>query len=166
MGSRIEHRAEFRRSVADVYRAEADEAALRDRLAELGGRHAELSAHAETPDGVRYRLVQGIDADHLPSAVRAVHKGDLVVHREQEWHRAGDGYAGTARAGVDGVPGRIEARTEITAEGDVTVLRATGEVTVRIPLLGGKLERLIAEQVTTLLRREAEFTARWLDRDG
>ena len=39
-----------------------------------------------------------------------------------------------------------------------------GEVTVRIPLVGGKLEGVIAEQVTTLLEREAEFTTSWLTR--
>lgn len=43
-----------------------------------------------------------------------------------------------------------------------TVLRISGEVIVRIPLFGGKLEAVIAEQVTKLLEREAEFTAKWL----
>jgi hypothetical protein len=162
MASRIEHRAEFGESVSDVYLAQSDEVALRTRLAEIGGAHARLSEHSLTNDGVRFRLVQGINADQLPQAVRAVHKGDLIVHREQVWRRAGEGWTGTAKATVDGIPGEINAGTQLRATGGVTELRSDGEVKVRIPFVGGKLERLIAEQVTKLLEREAEFTAKWL----
>ena len=166
MASRIEHRAEFREGVADVYLAQSDEGALRARLAEIGGAHACLDEHSETGDGVRFTLVQGVSADRLPQAVRTIHKGDLIVHREQIWRRDGEGWTGTAKATVEGVPGEIKARTELRAGGTGTELRSTGEVKVRIPLVGGKLERLIGEQVTKLLEREAEFTAKWLAERG
>ncbi|GAB3495475.1 DUF2505 domain-containing protein [Amycolatopsis cihanbeyliensis] len=168
MASRIEHRAEFPHSVDEVYRAQSDAAALRARLERIGGHQARLAEHEATADGVRFTLVQGISADRLPQAVRSLHRGDLIVHREQRWQHTGDGevYTGTATASVDGVPGRITARTELRAGGAGAVLRATGEVTVRIPLVGGKLEGAIAEQVTALLEREAEFTASWLGRDS
>ena len=39
-------------------------------------------------------------------------------------------------------------------------------MTVRIPLFGAKLESVIVEQVTKLLEREAEFTAKWLTEAG
>ncbi|HET6501650.1 MAG TPA: DUF2505 family protein, partial [Amycolatopsis sp.] len=38
----------------------------------------------------------------------------------------------------------------------------SGEVRIRIPLVGGKVEGFVADQVTNLLQGEAEFTARWL----
>lgn len=145
-----------------MYAASAEEVVLRARLEELGGKHGGLQEHSATPDGVKFRLTQGIGAEQLPQAVRTIHKGDLIVYREQVWIRAGDGYTGTANAKVDGVPGEITARTTLTFIGGQTVLQTLGEVKVRIPLFGAKLEGVIAEQVTKLLVREAEFTSKWL----
>jgi hypothetical protein len=155
MGSRIEHRAAVSQDVAAVLAASSDEAALRARLEELGGESAALLEHSVTPDGVRFKIRQGIAAERLRT-------GDLIVEREQTFTRSGDGYTGTAKASVNGLPAEITAQTELKREGDQTVLRTSGEVKVRIPLLGAKLETLIAEQITKLLDREAEFTSKWL----
>lgn len=162
MASRIEHRAEFDHGVREVLAAQSEEDALLARLAELGGKDATLRGHEWTASGVRYTLLQGVSAEKLPQAVRALHKGDLVVHREQTFEPDGAGYAGATRARVDGVPGEITARTTITPRGAGTVQHTTGEAKVSIPLVGAKLESLIAEQVTSLLRMEADFTAKWL----
>lgn len=164
MGSRIEHRAEFSADVAATYAAVAGEEALRARLEELGGHGAALLSYEVSEPGLRYELRQGISAEKLPQAVRTLHKGDLMVTRTQSWRVSNDGtgHQGNASVEVGGVPGEIVARTALLLKGDRTVLRTSGEVTVRIPLFGGKLEAVIAEQVTKLLEREAEFTAKWL----
>ncbi|WP_181774694.1 DUF2505 domain-containing protein [Amycolatopsis pittospori] len=165
MASRIEHRTAFSADLATTFDAVAGEAALRARLEQIGGDNAELLEYAPAGDdtgGVRYKLRQGISSDKLPSAVRTLHRGDLVVEREQVWRAAGNGYTGTATASVHGVPGEISAKTSLTGEGEQTTLVNSGEVKVRIPLVGGKLENVIAEQVTKLLEREAEFVAKWL----
>ncbi|PRX45524.1 uncharacterized protein DUF2505 [Prauserella shujinwangii] len=164
MASRIEHHATFAHGVADVLAAQSDPAALRARLAEVGGVNARLEEHEETPDGVRYVLLQGVPAEKLPQVVRTVHQGDLVVRRVHTWSGSGERYTGTISAHVTGIPGEITARTELTAEGTGSVQRTRGEAKVRIPLVGGKLEGIIADQVTGLLEREAEFTASWLGR--
>lgn len=166
MGSRIDHRAEFSQDLDEVFAASSDESVLRARLEQLGGKDGGLQEYATTPDGVKFRLIQGIAADQLPQAVRTLYKGDLIVHRDQVWTRAGEGYTGTAHATVDGVPGEITATTSLTREGGQTVVGTLGEVKVRIPLFGAKLESVIAEQVTKLLVREAEFTAKWLADNG
>jgi hypothetical protein len=166
MGSRIDHRAEFTQTIGEVFVASSDESVLRARLSELGGKHGGLQEHSVTPGGVKYRLTQGIGAEQLPQAVRTLHKGDLIVHRDQVWTVDDDGYTGAANATVNGVPAEITARTTLTREGDKSVLRTVGEVKVRIPLFGAKLESVIAEQVTKLLAHEAEFTAKWLADQG
>jgi hypothetical protein len=162
MGSRIEHRADFSADVAAAYAAVAGEEALRARLEELGGHSAALLSYEVSEKGLRYQLRQGISADKLPQAVRTLHKGDLMVTRTQIWQPSGTEYQGKASVEVGGVPGEITARTALLTDGDRTVLRTSGEVVVRIPLFGAKLESVIAEQVTKLLDREAEFSAKWL----
>ncbi|MBK1784223.1 DUF2505 domain-containing protein [Prauserella cavernicola] len=165
MPSRIEHRATFPHSVADVFAAQSGEDALRARLAEIGGTNATLEDHTVTADGVRYTLLQGVPADKLPQAVRKIHKGDLVVRREHTWSGSGERYTGTIKAQVSGVPGDITARVELTGDAEHSSQVTRGEATVRIPLIGGRIEGLIAEQVTGLLDSEAKFTAKWLARE-
>jgi hypothetical protein len=44
-------------------------------------------------------------------------------------------------------------------------LSIDGQAKVDVPLIGGKIEAAIAEQVLKLMEREARFTAEWLARD-
>ncbi|MEU4674405.1 DUF2505 domain-containing protein [Amycolatopsis sp. NPDC023774] len=162
MGSRIEHRAEFSAGLAAVLAAVSGEDALRARLKELGGDNAALLSHAVDGDTVRYELRHGIAAQRLPQAVQALHRGDIVVHRKQVWQRSGDAYTGKVDVSVSGVPGEIGAQTFLTPRGERVEFRTSGEVTVRIPLFGGKIEEFVAQQVTNLLAREADFTTSWL----
>ncbi|GAB3585274.1 DUF2505 domain-containing protein [Amycolatopsis endophytica] len=164
MASRIEHRAEYAQGVAEVFAAETSEEALTARLAEIGGKNSALLSHSADADGARYTLRQGIEAEKLPQIVRKLQPGDLYVDREHTFTRGGDGYTGTAKATVSGMPGEITARTEIRPAGEGTVVETRGEVKVKIPLVGGKLESFVAGELTKLLAREAQFSAEWLAR--
>ncbi|MGH3521038.1 MAG: DUF2505 domain-containing protein [Haloechinothrix sp.] len=160
MASRIEHRAEFKHPLDQVLSAMSSKDALTEQLAEIGGHNAALLDHSTSATGVSYTLRQGVPADKLPGAVRGLHPGDLMVRREQTWERVeADRARGTAHAHVSGIPGDIRADTELIGNDDRTEWRVTGEVKVRIPLLGGKLERTISEQVTRLMVREGRFIA-------
>lgn len=167
MSSRIEHRAEFPRPLDEVLAALAGEDALRDRLEKIGGHDAALLAYTKSAGEIAYTVRQGIPADKLPGVVRSLHSGDLMVQREQSWRPAGDHQAsGSATASVSGVPGAIKARWKLTESGGKTTLAITGEVKVSIPLVGGKIERSIAENVTRLLDHESEFVAKQLAADS
>jgi hypothetical protein len=164
MATRIEHRATFAHDTADVYAAQTDEQALRARLERLGGKHAELREHVVTESGVRYTLSQGIAADKLPSLVRSLHSGDLIVRREHVWTDLGDRYTGTIAVAVSDVPGRITADVELAPSADGCTQLTRGEVAVRIPFVGGKIESFVVDQVTRLLETETDFTKQWLAR--
>lgn len=166
MASRIEHRTEFAHPLDRVLAAMSEESALKDQLAEIGGHDAALLDYRTSATGVAYTLRQGVPADKLPGAIRSLHSGDLMVQREQTWKRVdADRATGTAHAHVGGVPGDIRADSELKAVGERTVWQVTGEVKVRIPLLGGKIERIIAEQVAKLMAKEAEYLTAKLARD-
>lgn len=162
MASRIEHQAEFSRGIAEVFTAVSGREALQARLDAIGGQNARITIYSHEIDQWRFVLHQGVAATELPSFVRTLHRGDLVVEREQTWTKTGDAYTGTVKATVSGVPGDISARTHLVTEANRTVLRTSGEVRVHVPLVGGKIEGFVAGQVTDLLRNEAEFTAQWL----
>ncbi|GAA3003885.1 DUF2505 domain-containing protein [Actinokineospora diospyrosa] len=157
MASRIEHRAEFTAPAATVHARLVDRAFLEARLRAIGGKDATLVEHTTTGDATHYRLRQGIDSAHLPSAVRSLVKGDLVVERTETWRPEGTGFTGTTAATVSGIPGDIKGRYTLTDTATGSELRTTAEVKVRIPLIGGKIESVIADRVRDLLTTEARF---------
>jgi hypothetical protein len=158
MPSRFEHRASFPATVDAVYSTLVDEAFLTARLRDIGGKGAALLSHETTDGGAAYRLRQGVDADRLPGAVRSILKGDLVVEREERWR----GHESAGRATIAGVPAQIASRGRLTERGGGTELLVSAEVKVSIPLVGGKIEKVVAEQVTKLLAAEAEYAEKWL----
>ncbi|WP_433266136.1 DUF2505 domain-containing protein [Actinosynnema sp. CS-041913] len=163
MARRIEHLTTSRWPASDVYAALVDEAYLRDRLAVLGGTGAELVAFNRTVGTTSYQLKQGVPADRLPSVARGILGGDLVIDRAEAWTEAG--YTGTVEVVLNGVPGRLDGTITLAdTDGDGSELTLVGQVKVSIPLVGGKLEDLIVEQVALLLDKESEFTAEWLAR--
>lgn len=162
MASPIEHRAEFTQGLAEVFTALSDRDALQARLDAIGGLNARVSSYSREGDRWSFLLRQGVGADKLPGFVRALHSGDLIVEREQTWTKRGEKYTGTVKATVGAIPGDITARTELSTDGDLTVLRTDGEVKIRIPLVGGRVEGFVAGEVTKLLQQEADFTAQWL----
>ncbi len=60
------------------------------------------------------------------------------------------------------MPGEIRGRSRIAAAGSGSALVVTAQVKVSIPLIGGKLEKVVAEQVEKLLAAEAEYAEKWL----
>ncbi len=163
MARRIEHLTTSHRPASDVYAALVDEGYLRDRLEVLGGTDAALVAFNRTDGTTSYQLKQGVPADRLPSMARGILGGDLIIDRAESWTEAG--YAGTVEVTLNGVPGRLDGTfTLADTDGGGSKLTLVGQVKVGIPLMGGKLESLIAEQVALLLDKESEFTAEWLAR--
>jgi hypothetical protein len=165
MPSRIEHRASFSTEGRSVYAVLVDPTFLTDRLNTIGGSQAALLDHQATAGEVTFRLRQGLAAELLPSTVRTFLKGDLVVTREETWRS--EDVTGTVRATIPGVPGEISGAMRLVDLGaDESELVTSAQIRVGIPLVGGKLESLIAEQVRKLLANESEFTAKWLAEHG
>ena len=162
MASRIEHRADLDAPASAVHGALVSTDYLTDRLAAIGGANAALVEHTAAGDAVTYRLRQTVPASKLPSFARSVFRGDLVVERTESWEPAGAGFTGTTSARVGGVPGEITGTHTLADAASGCTWRTAGSVKVKIPLVGGKVEAVIAEQVTALLAAEARFTADWL----
>jgi len=167
--ARIEHHNTSGWSVTQVHGALSDPQYLRDRLRELGGgATAEIVEHETTDTGVRYAVRQGVPIDKLPAVVQQLVGANLVVDRTESWRRADERHCtGEIAARVAGVPGAITGSMWLRdlADGG-SELVVEGEVKVSLPLVGGKIEALAAEQLGGLLAAESEFTSEWLARHG
>ncbi len=170
MTRRIEHRSTSEWPAARVHEALVDIDFLKERLAELGGSDTKLLEHSSTDEETHFKIRQGVSAEHLPSVVRTVVSGDLMLDRSESWRCQGPGrYTGEVAAAIPRVPGSITGSMWLTdldgdEKGSEFVVR--GEVGVSVPLVAGKLEELAAERIRGLLEDEARFTYEWLERNG
>lgn len=98
----------------------------------------------------------------LPSFARKF-AGDTtrVVHTE-EWPST---TGGTLRVETPGKPTSIAGTIELMPDGDLTTEVVEVEIRARVPLIGGKLERLMQQQVRDGLDTERKVGAAWLKGD-
>ncbi|MEV6428535.1 DUF2505 domain-containing protein [Nocardia sp. NPDC051463] len=158
MATPLAYTARYSHPVAAVRAVIADEQYWKNRIAEVGGPNARLDSIAVNGDQVRIEMVQAIAAELLPAAITAVRPGDLIIPRVENW----SGDTATFEARVEGAPAEVRGAIALVADGTGSVATVTGNIEVKIPLFGGKIEAAIAERLTELLASEEEFTNNWL----
>jgi hypothetical protein len=145
-------------TVQQVHEAFCDRQYWTARLAASGVDDWTLNSFQVGDDG-------GLD---VPGVVQQFHHGDLEIRRAETWTALSEG---TARASVAG----SIARAPVAVNGEASLSAVDGRarlvfqaaVEVRIPLVGGKMEKFIGAQLIDLLNTEQEFTIRWIgDGDG
>jgi hypothetical protein len=168
MSRQIDFRSVSAYPADEVYATMVDPDYLRARLERIGGPGADLLEHSADVQGARYRLRLGLDAKDLPSVVRTVMAGDLTIERNERWTRQDSGrYLGDVEVTIQGAPataaGGMRLR-DLPAGGSELDVRA--DVRVSVPLIGGKIEGVVGEQVQRLLAAETAFTEEWLAQNG
>ena len=129
----------------------------------VGGPGATIEELTVRDETVAVTMSQIIAAEHLPSMVSKVVNGDIVIKRSETMAPFKDGKAtGTFSAHVDGVPARVEGTQVLTGDENSATLEIYGEVEVKIPFLGGKIESAIVDEVVRLIQAEQDFTREWI----
>ncbi len=162
--------ADYDGSVEEVHRAFTDANYWQARLAGSGVDVATLESmrvggESGDDDTVEVVTLQVIHSHNLPGMVTQLHRGDLCVRRGETWGPVTDGAAkGCVEGAVLDAPVNLSGTamlSPISESGGARLeLRAT--VQVRVPIIGGKLERIIATQIAELVATEQRFTMEWL----
>lgn len=165
MARSIDYRSAAAHPADRVYAAMVDPAHLTARLSRLGGPKARLVEHRADPDAAEYQLQHGLDREALPAMMRQLVPGDLLIERAERLRREGPGrYTGEVDVRIPGTPATASGTIQLTDDGSGgSELRVQATVSVRVPLIGGRIEEYIAERVRELLAAETAFTLDWLD---
>ena len=164
MARSIDYRSTLAFPAEKVFATMTDPEYLRARLRELGGPGSALLEHEASPEAARYRLKQGLSQSDLPPIVGKVMNGDLSIERTESLRRSGPGsYGGDVDVRIANAPASATGTMSLADTGDASEFGVHADVTVRVPLIGGKIEEIVAGQVRRLLEAETEFTARWLE---
>jgi uncharacterized protein DUF2505 len=150
-----------------VYGTLVDRSFLDARLTKMGGKNASVVELTSDADGARYVLRQGVGAEQVPGSVHSLLPGDLVIERTETWRQTAPGrYQGTVTATVPGAPGQITGELSLVDldGGGTSEFGLDGSAKVDVPLLGGAIEAMVAEQIAKLIDSEARFAEDWLAR--
>lgn len=128
------------------------------RLEDSGAPDAKVMTVDSTAEGVKIVTRQSIPASVLPSMVASMISGDPATERTEDWKVDGDGYVADFSVVVKGAPATIKGTMTLANAGAGSRLAVKGEAAVPIPLFGGKIEAVIAQQIGLLLASEETYT--------
>ena len=157
-------------TVEEVLRAFSDEEYWLARLADSGADDTtldsmQLGGPSGTDGSIDVITTQVLRSDRLPGLITQFHRGDLRIRREEKWEPVTNGSATAAITGsILDAPASLTgtAVLEPVAETGGARMKLRATVEVRIPLVGGKLENFIGNQLVELLIAEQRFTTTWI----
>jgi hypothetical protein len=149
-------------SVKEIHAAFARENYWLDRLA--GDAASTLDWFDAGPEGVvEVHITQHLGRQILPPLVANFVPGDLTLLYRETWRPAGDGQVrGESHVSVSGGLGSSRANNWLTPAGTSSQLRSAGKVHVKIPLVGGKLEKMIGASLVNSIPATLHFTTTWI----
>jgi hypothetical protein len=157
-------------TVEEVLRAFSDEEYWLARLADSGADDTtldsmQLGGPSGTDGSIDVITTQVLRSDRLPGLITQFHRGDLRIRREEKWEPVSNGSAtATITGSILDAPASLTgtAVLEPVAETGGARMKLRATVEVRIPLVGGKLENFIGNQLVELLIAEQRFTTTWV----
>ncbi|MGP4054722.1 DUF2505 domain-containing protein [Mycobacterium sp. 4D054] len=150
--------------VADVLAAFAERDYWLARLAAYGGDSMHLDAlDADAGGTVVVRTTQDLRQDMLPGAIARMLPGDTKIMRTETWRPAVDGRAqGDFTITARGVPSSGSGTMVLAPVAAGSSLRVSGTLEVRIPVVGGRIERYVADLIGREVPQMQLFTAEWI----
>jgi hypothetical protein len=109
--------------------------------------------------GMRVRLEEAHGIDRIPGFAQRLVGQEIRFVQEETWPSPS---TGDLHVTIPGKPGDIAGTTSLTQSGDDVIERIDLAVKVSIPLLGGKVEDLIADFVRRAFDAENEVGVKWL----
>ncbi|WP_052462445.1 DUF2505 domain-containing protein [Nigerium massiliense] len=136
----------------------------RDFLAGVCERLGAVAHDVRVEGGPRTTLAHTSATVDSPGAVRAFVGPTLDIVLEMNWGPAAED--GSARAPftmtVPGAPVTARGVADLSQDGDGAAVTYTGTLDVAVPLVGGRIEKQIAPEVTSLLDAQQHLGDEWL----
>lgn len=153
---KVTHSVRYDASVEDVY-AMLSDPAFRERTTRAQG----ATSVNVTIDGGHIEIDFRRPNDDIPSFARKFAGGaELHATQTEEW--ADDDYSATMTVDTEGVPAGVVGTRTLIEDGDGTIDQFEGDATARIPLVAGKIEKLIAEKFVEGWNNEHAQGVAWL----
>lgn len=156
---RFRHELVYDAPPADVFAMLADPAFREAACAAQDVISAEVTLE-RTGEGFTLTIDQQQRTDDLPSFARAFAGDATQAIQREDWP---DPSGGSLRIDAPGKPSSVAGAITLEADGTGTREIVELELKIKVPLIGGKLEKLLAEKITAGLTAEHEVGIAYLD---
>jgi len=141
MTTRLKHDLRYDAPLTDV-RAMLDDRAYREQVL-AAQRNQRSSVEIEVGDGTTTVVLDQVQrTDSIPSFARKFTGAELNIVQREIWMSTA--YA-ELHVAIPGRPGQMVGSITLAEDGGVTTETVDVEITVPVPLVGGKIEKLIAD---------------------
>ena len=114
-------------------------------------------------EGQRVSFAGTVRPELIPAAAARFVKSDLRITFTEEWTTNEAEATSRTSVTVDGAPVSVEATSTLAGIEEGSVRVVTGNVSVRVPLLGGRIEKEAVVRVGRLTDNEQASAAQWLE---
>lgn len=156
-------------SATDAAAMYADPSYADIRKSALGATSVTSTVDGDPAGAFTVRTELALPTDRVPEVARRFVGSSLTVREEQSWDAPGaDGArSGRNRLDVVGMPAGMEARIQLTADGETaSTLEIDGDLTAKVPLIGSRLEKAAAPYISQVLRVEQKAAAAYRDQQA
>jgi hypothetical protein len=161
----VRHELAYEAPVGDVYAMLGDpgfRASVCDAM-DVAGKDVSISPTDEGGMHVRIDMLQRTAG--LPQfATRIVGDRTRVIQSEV-WSAAEGGHVADLELEIPGRPGHIRGRITLLSRGTGTLESFDGEAVIRVPLVGGRIEKLVERLFLEGMDTEQRLGVRWLSGD-
>jgi hypothetical protein len=160
----LSHDLSYDASPGEVAAMLADRA-FRERVCEaMGSTHWDVTIDGTTGAGPGMRVVvdQTRATKGVPAVARRFVGDEIRIVRRESWTNES---RADLTIDVPGKPATFAGAIALVAGGGRTVMSVTGDITVRIPMLGGRLEGLVADVLRAGFDAEHRVGRAWLAGD-
>jgi hypothetical protein len=158
---RFRHELAYDAPREDVYEMLADPA-FRDRVCDalsITRRDVRITPQGE---GMSVSVDQHRPTQGVPGFAKKFIGDEVRILTREEW--SGPGGA-DLHVTIPGKPGVLDGSITLTRAGARTTEKVEGDLKVGVPLIGGKLESLVADLFVSALNAEQKVGRAWLDGD-
>ncbi len=113
----------------------------------------------ESGSGMTVLVDQTQPADGIPAFAKKFVGDEIQIVQREEW---GGATSSSLLVEIPGKPGALNGSIALAADGGRTVETVSGDIKVKIPMIGGKLEGLIGDLLTSALKTEERVGRAWL----
>jgi uncharacterized protein YndB with AHSA1/START domain len=156
---KFQHQVSYAASPDQVFEMLADPAFREAAVAAQGVVSAEVDLK-RTADGFSLTVDQLQRTDDLPSFARTITGETTRAIQREEW---ADPTGGTLTFESPGKPAGVDGTVTLRPEGSGTVEIVELDIDIKVPLIGGRLERLLAEKIRAGMDAEHGAGVAWLE---
>lgn len=165
MATKISGELRLAADPAAVYAMITNPDYVKEKNERTGGEDVKVNVDDQGADGASIEVSRVLPAE-IPSFAQKFVGEKIQTVQNDKWAPANaDGtYDGTTAVDFGKAPMSLKGTFHIEADGDGSVLYVKAEAKASVPLVGGKLENVLAEQFQRAVRKEQEIATEWLAR--